>query len=332
MKKLIASILIVLLMIPTVAFAESTHTLSELDLTASGHSGKTLENDGYTWDAANAVLTLKDISVGGAIILPKRDCTINIQGTCYAGIIHRNDSGAAQSTTINGSDGAKLWAEIEVSGALTLHKLTMTDGEIRNQNPGHYPNYILTLHDSVLNLRSLSWMTDAGIDLYNSKLHVVMAMADGMPQFWVEKITMDEKSEIVSNTRMSNYGYCELADFGNVLNYVVEPEGGKFFKQPGEVVTIVTEVQGELMKADHFVLRAPTGGGEEIPGDGGSEAGPGGTTDTGTTDTGTGGGAQAGTGEKAPATGDGGLLLYGGAALLSMSAAAVLLSRKKRES
>lgn len=330
MKKLIASILIVLLMIPTVAFAESTHTLSELDLTASGHSDKTLENDGYTWDDSGAVLTLKDISVGGAIILPKRDCTINIQGTCYAGIIHRNDSGAAQSTTINGSDGAKLWAEIEVSGALTLHKLTMTDGEIRNQNPGPYPNYILTLHDSAINLRSLSWMADAGIDLHNSKLHVVMAMPDSMPQFWVEKITMDEKSEIVSDTRLINYGHCELADFGEVLNYVAEPEGGKFFKQPGEAVTIVTEVQGELRKADHFVLRAPTGGGEEIPGDGGSEAGPGGTTDTGTTDTGT-GGAQAGSGEKAPATGDGGLLLYGGAALLSMSAAAVLLSRKKRE-
>ena len=331
MKKLIASILIVLLMIPTVAFAESTHTLSELDLTASGHSDKTLENDGYAWDAANAVLTLKDISIGGAIILPKRDCTINIQGTCYAGIIHRNDSGAAQSTTINGSDGAKLRAEIEVSGALTLHNLTMTDGEIRNQNPGPYPNYILTLHDSAINLRSLSWMPDAGIDLHSSKLHVVMPMPDSMPQFWVEKIAMDEKSEIVSDTRLINYGLCELADFGNVLNYVVEPVGGRFFKQPGEAVTIVTEVQGELRKADHFVLRAPTGGGEEIPGDGGSEAGPGGTTDTGTTDTGTGGGAQAGTGEKAPATGDGGLLLYGGAALLSMSAAAVLLSRKKRE-
>lgn len=331
MKKLIASILIVLLMIPTVAFAESTHTLSELDLTASGHSDKTLENDGYAWDAANSVLTLKDISVGGAIILPKRDCTINIQGTCYAGIIHRNDSGAAQSTTINGSDGAKLWAEIEVSGALTLHKLTMTDGEIRNQNPGPYPNYILTLHDSAINLRSLSWMPNAGIDLHSSKLHVGMPIPDSMPQFWVEKIAMDEKSEIVSDTRLINYGLCELADFGNVLNYVAEPEGGKFFKQPGEVVTIVTEVQGELRKADHFVLRAPTGGGEEIPGDGGSEAGPGGTTDTGTTDTGTGGGAQAGSGEKAPATGDGGLLLYGGAALLSMSAAAVLLSRKKRE-
>lgn len=330
MKKLIASILIVLLMIPTVAFAESTHTLSELDLTASGHSDKTLENDGYTWDDSGAVLTLKDISVGGEIILPKRDCTINIQGTCYAGIIHRNDSGAAQSTTINGSDGAKLWAEIEVSGALTLHNLTMTDGEIRNQNSGYYPNYILTLHDSAINLRSLSWMPDAGIDLHSSKLHVVMAMPDSMPQFWVEKIAMDEKSEIVSDTRLINYGHCELADFGEVLNYVAEPAGGKFFKQPGEAVTIVAEVQGELMKADHFVLRAPTGGGEEGPGDGGTEAGPGGTTG-GTTDTGTSGGAQTGTGEKAPATGDCGLLLYSGAALLSMSAAAVLLSRKKRE-
>lgn len=332
MKKLIVSLLAILMMVPVLAFAEDSHQIPELNLVAGDHSGKTLEHDGYTWDDSGAVLTLKDISVGGEIILPKRDCTINIQGTCYAGIIHRNDSGAAQSTTINGSDGAKLWAEIEVSGALTLHKLTMTDGEIRNQNPGPYPNYILTLYDSAINLRSLSWMPDAGIDLHNSKLHVVMAMADGMPQFWVEKIAMDEKSEIVSDTRLINYGHCDLADFGNVLNYVVEPEGGKFFKQPGEVVTIVTEVQGELTKADHFVLRAPTGGGEEIPGDGGSEAGPGGTTDTGTTDTGTGGGAQAGSGEKAPATGDGGLLLYGGAALLSMSAAAVLLSRKKRES
>ena len=212
----------------------------------------------------------------------------------------------------------------------------MTDGSIGNGSSGEYPDFVLTLQDSAINLRSLSWMADAGIDLHNSKLHVVMAMPDSMPQFWVEKIAMDEKSEIVSDTRLINYGHCELAVFGNVLNYVVEPAGGRFFKQPGEAVTIVTEVQGELAVADHFVLRAPTGGGEEIPGDGGTEAGPGGTTggttDTGATDTGTGGGAQAGSGEKAPATGDGGLLLYGGAALLSMSAAAVLLSRKKRES
>lgn len=332
MKKLIASILIVLLMIPTVAFAESTHTLSELDLTASGHSDKTLENDGYAWDAANAVLTLKDIHIGGDVILPKKDCTINVQGECYAGKIWRNDSGAAQSTTINGAEGAKLRAGIDVSGALTLNQLTMTDGSIGNGSSGEYPDFVLTLQDSTINLRSLSWMPDAGIDLHNSKLNVVMAMPDSMPQFWVEKIAMDEKSEIVSDTRLINYGHCELAVFGEVLNYVAEPAGGKFFKQPGEAVTIVTEVQGELAVADHFVLRAPTGGGEEIPGDGGTEAGPGGTTDTGATDTGTGGGAQAGSGEKAPATGDGGLLLYGGAALLSMSAAAVLLSRKKRES
>lgn len=331
MKKLIASLLAVLMMLPVLAFAEDSHQIPELNLAAGDHSDKTLEHDGYTWDAANAVLTLKDISVGGEIILPKRDCTINIQGTCYAGIIHRNDSGAAQSVTINGAEGAKLRAEIDVSGALTLNQLTMTDGSIGNGSSGEYPNFVLTLQDSTINLRSLSWMADAGIDLHNSKLHVVMAMPDSMPQFWVEKIAMDEKSEIVSDTRLINYGHCELAVFGNVLNYVAEPEGGKFFKQPGEAVTIVTEVQGELAVADHFVLRAPTGGGEEIPGDGGTEAGPGGTTDTGATDTGTGGGAQAGSGEKAPATGDGGLLLYGGAALLSMSAAAVLLSRKKRE-
>ena len=331
MKKLIVGLLAVLMMLPVLAFAEDSHQIPELNLVSGDHSGMTLEHDGYTWDAANAVLTLKDISVGGEIILPKRDCTINIQGSCYAGIIHRNDSGAAQSVTINGAEGAKLRAEIDVSGALTLNQLTMTDGSIGNGSSGEYPDFVLTLQDSAINLRSLSWMADAGIDLHNSKLHVVMAMPDSMPQFWVEKIAMDEKSEIVSDTRLINYGHCELAVFGNVLNYVAEPAGGKFFKQPGEAVTIVTEVQGELAVADHFVLRAPTGGGEEIPGDGGTEAGPGGTTDTGTTDTGTGGGAQAGSGEKAPATGDGGLLLYGGAALLSMSAAAVLLSRKKRE-
>lgn len=327
MKKLIASLLAVLMMLPVLAFAEDSHQIPELNLVAGDHSGKTLEHDGYTWDAANAVLTLKDIHIGGDVILPKKDCTINVQGECYAGRINRGgDSGAAQSVTINGAEGAKLRAEIDVSGALTLNQLTMTDGSIQNGSSGEYPDFVLTLQDSTINLRSLGWMPDAGIDLHSSKLHVVMAMPDSMPQFWVEMIAMDEKSEIVSDTRLINYGHCDLAAFGNVLNYVAEPVGGRFFKQPGEAVTIVTEVQGELMKEDHFVLRAPTGGGEEIPGDGGTEAGPGGTTDTGT-----GGGAQAGSGEKAPATGDGGLLLYGGAALLAMSAAAVLLSRKKRE-
>ena len=332
MKKLIVCILTVLMMVPVLAFAEDSHQISELNLVAGDHSGKTLERDGYAWDEANAVLTLKDISVGGDVILPKKDCTINVQGECYAGKIWRNDSGAARSVTINGAEGAKLRAGIDVSGALTLNQLTMTDGSIGNGSSGKFLDFVLTLQDSTINLRSLSWMPNAGIDLHNSKLHVVMAMPDSMPQFWVEKIAMDEKSEIVSDTRLINYGLCDLADFGNVLNYVAEPVGGFFVQTNSGVenqnpISIYTKVEGdELMKADHFVLRAPTGGGEEIPGDGGTEAGPGGTTDTGT-----GGGAQAGTGEKAPATGDGGLLLYGGAALLSMSAAAVLLSRKKRE-
>lgn len=72
MKKLIASILIVLLMIPTVAFAESTHTLSKLDLTASGHSDKTLETDGGSKNPATGdsgvvlYIAIAVVAVGGA--------------------------------------------------------------------------------------------------------------------------------------------------------------------------------------------------------------------------------------------------------------------------
>lgn len=320
MKKLIVCILTVLMMVPVLAFAEDSHQINEINLVNEDHSGKTLERDGYAWDEANAVLTLKDISVGGEIILPKRDCTINVQGKCYAGLIWRNDPGAAQSTTISGADGAELWAEIDVSGALTLHKLTMTDGIIRNQTSGDYPNYVLTLQDSRINLRSLSWMPDVGIDLHSSELRVVMAMADGMPQFWVERITMDEKSEIESDTRLINYGHCNLEDFGQVLNYVAEPEGGKFFKQPGEAITIVTEIEGELAKADHFILRAPAASGSEDDGpkggneDGGPQGGEAPGTDKGT---------------QAPATGDTGLVLYGAAALQTLGGAAVLLRKKK---
>lgn len=324
MKKLIASILIVLLMIPTVAFAESTHTLSELDLTASDHSDKTLENDGYTWDKENAVLTLKDIHIGGDIILPREVCTINVQGECYAGKIWRNDPGAAQSTTINGTEGAKLWAEIEVSGALTLNKLTMTDGIIRNQNPGDYPDYVLTLQDSAINLRSLSWMPYVGIDLHSSKLHVVMPMPDSMPQFWAEMIVMDEKSEVVSHARLTNYGHYALEDFGKVLNYVAEPEGGKFFKllaYTDKPNTIGTEVEGELAPADHFVLRAPAGGSEEGPGDGGNEDGTGGST-----------GGETDGGSKNPATGDSGVVLYIAIAVVAVGgAAAVIVCRNKKK-
>lgn len=322
MKKLIAGILIVLLMIPTVAFAESTHTLSKLDLTASGHSDKTLENDGYTWDAANAVLTLQDISVGGDIILPKRDCTINIQGTCYAGIISRPSSADAQSLTIYGTEGADLSAAIDVAGDLTLDGLTMTGGEIRNASVNLA--YKLTLKNSTINLYNLGWMTDAGIDLQNSKLHVVLPVADTGSQFWVEMIAMDEKSEIVSLNPLSNYGKRDLADFGNVLNYVAEPEGGKFFKllaYTDKPNTIGTEVEGELAVADHFVLRAPAGGSEEGPGDGGNEDGTGGST-----------GGETDGGSKNPATGDSGVVLYIAIAVVAVGgAAAVIVCRNKKK-
>lgn len=322
MKKLIASILIVLLMIPTVAFAESTHTLRELDLTASGHSDKTLENDGYTWDAENAVLTLQDISVGGDIILPKRDCTINIQGTCYAGIISRPSSADAQSLTIYGAEGADLSAAIDVAGDLTLDGLTMTGGEIRNASVNLA--YKLTLKNSTINLYNLGWMTDAGIDLQNSKLHVVLPVADTGSQFWVEMIAMDEKSEVVSHARLTNYGHYALEDFGKVLNYVAEPEGGKFFKllaYTDKPNTIGTEVEGELAVADHFVLRAPAGGSEEGPGDGGNEDGTGGST-----------GGETDGGSKNPATGDSGVVLYIAIAVVAVGgAAAVIVCRNKKK-
>lgn len=327
MKKLIASILIVLLMIPTVAFAESTHTLRELDLTASGHSDKTLENDGYTWDAENAVLTLQDISVGGDIILPKRDCTINIQGTCYAGIISRPSSADAHSLTIYGAEGADLSAAIDVAGDLTLDGLTMTGGEIRNASVNLA--YKLTLKNSTINLYNLGWMTDAGIDLQNSKLHVVLPVADTGSQFWVEMIAMDEKSEVVSHARLTNYGHYALEDFGKVLNYVAEPEGGKFFKllaYTDKPNTIGTEVEGELAVADHFVLRAPAGGSEEGPGDGGDEDGTGGSTGGDNT-----GGATDG-GSKNPATGDSGVVLYIAIAVVAVGgAAAVIVCRNKKK-
>ena len=78
MKKLIVCILTVLMMVPVLAFAEDSHQIPELNLVSGDHSGKTLEHDGYTWDDSGAVLTLKDISVGGDVILPKKDCTIRV--------------------------------------------------------------------------------------------------------------------------------------------------------------------------------------------------------------------------------------------------------------
>ena len=101
-----------------------------------------------------------------------------------------------------------------------------------------------------------------------------------------------------------------------MLNYVVGPEGGKFV-QPGDAITIVTAVEGELAVADQFVLRAPAGGSEEGPGDGGNEDGTGGST---------------GGGSKNPATGDSGVVLYIAIAVVAVGGAAtVIICRNKKK-
>ena len=105
-----------------------------------------------------------------------------------------------------------------------------------------------------------------------------------------------------------------------MLNYVVEPEGGKFV-QPGDAITIATEVEGELAVADHVVLRAPAGGSEEGPGDGGNEDGTGGST-----------GGETDGGSKNPATGDSGVVLYIAIAVVAVGGAAtVIVCRNKKK-
>lgn len=105
-----------------------------------------------------------------------------------------------------------------------------------------------------------------------------------------------------------------------MLNYVVGPEGGKFV-QPAAAITIVTEVEGELAVADHFVLRAPAGGSEEGPGDGGNEDGTGGST-----------GGETDGGSKNPATGDSGVVLYIAIAVVAVGGAAtVIICRNKKK-
>ena len=41
-----------------------------LDLTGGDHSGKTVADDGYSWDSENKILTLGNVSVTGSVILP----------------------------------------------------------------------------------------------------------------------------------------------------------------------------------------------------------------------------------------------------------------------
>lgn len=241
----LVSILLVALLLPVTALAEGP---TDIDLTTGDHSGKTLAADGYTWDEATHTLTMENLKLAGSINLPKADCTVIVKGTCEVWTIAR-EAGAAQSLTIKGENGSSLQADIAVQGNLTLENVTMPHGRFDNSNVNGLT--VLKLINSKVDLVTLSWMTDGGIELVNSKLTVG---ANGDAHFWAEKIAMDAQSEIVSHGPLMNYAHFTAEDMAAIKGYIVVPANGRFEKA-GEWLTIVNE-QGEV---GPFTLRGSTG-------------------------------------------------------------------------
>lgn len=242
-------VLLLMLLIPSTAFADGIPAVvGNLDLTSGNHADKTLAKDGYEWDSATNTLTIQDLAVTGDIILPKRDCTINVKGECSATYIKREEG--EQALTVIGENKATLECEFTLMGNLMLDSLKMTDGAISNGSVGNPP--VLILKNSDITLHHLSWMTNGGIDLVNSSLTVVDNSTFG--QFWTEKITMDEDSVIESFRALSNYGNVGLEGFDSVQDYIAEPKGGRFANVNDRPVTIVNE-SGAV--ASHFILKAP---------------------------------------------------------------------------
>lgn len=257
----VLALLMALLLVPVMAFAEGGHTIDNLDLVYGNHEGKTLAADGYTWDATGNVLTMQDLTVTGTVILPKMDCTVNVKGTCSVESLSRADSSAAQSVIISGEgqDLTTFRAKIRVSGELQINNLTMTDGEISSASVGL--EKLLSLKNSNITLHHLSWMTDGGIQLVSSVLQVKKESETN--QFWVEKIVMDEASVIESERPLTNYGHMDVITktFINVSNdYILTPVGG-YFAKVGEANTVAEEVEinGETVvrPATSFTLGKP---------------------------------------------------------------------------
>lgn len=257
----VLALLMALLLVPVMAFAEGGHTIDNLNLVYGNHEGKTLAADGYTWDATGNVLTMQDLTVTGTVILPTRDCTVNVKGTCSVGTLNRggNTSSEPQKTAINGVDGGKLSVNIEVAGDLELNNLTMTDGTITSTSVSHIK--VLSLNNSKITLHHLSWMTDGGIQLVSSVLQVKKESETN--QFWVEKIVMDEASVIESERPLTNYGHMDVITktFINVSNdYILTPVGG-YFAEVGGANTVAEEVEinGETVvrPATSFTLGKP---------------------------------------------------------------------------
>lgn len=239
------SMLLVALLLPATALAEGQ---TGIDLTTGDHSGKTLAADGYTWDEATHTLTMENLELYGTINLPKADCTVIVKGTCEVWTIAR-EAGTAQSLTIKGEGGSTLDADIAVQGDLTLENVTIPHGRFDNSNVNGLT--VLKLINSSVDITTLSWMTDGGIDLVNSKLTVG---ANGDAHFWAEKIAMDAQSEIVSHGPLMNYAHFTAEDMAAIKDYIVVPANGRFEKV-GEWLTIVNE-QGEV---GPFTLRGSTG-------------------------------------------------------------------------
>lgn len=265
----VLALLMALLLVPVMAFAEGGHTIDNLNLVYGNHEGKTLAADGYTWDATGNVLTMQDLTVTGTVILPTRDCTVNVKGTCSVGTLNRggNTSSEPQKTAINGVDGGKLSVNIEVAGDLELNNLTMTDGTITSTSVSHIK--VLSLNNSKITLHHLSWMTDGGIQLVSSVLQVKKESETN--QFWVEKIVMDEASVIESERPLTNYGHMDVITktFINVSNdYILTPVGG-YFAKVGEANTVAEEVEinGETVvrPATSFTLGKPKATQQEQP-------------------------------------------------------------------
>lgn len=241
----LVSILLVALLLPATALAEGS---TDIDLTTGDHSGKTLAADGYTWDEATHTLTMENLKLAGSINLPKADCTVIVKGTCEVWTIAR-EAGAAQSLTIKGENGSSLRADIAVQGNLTLENVTMPHGSFDNSFVNGLT--VLKLINSKVDLVTLSWMTDGGIELENSSLTVGLG---GDAHFWAEKIAMDAQSEIVSHGHLMNYAHFTAEDMAAIKGYIVVPANGRFEKV-GEWLTIVNE-QGEV---GPFTLRGSTG-------------------------------------------------------------------------
>ena len=203
----LVSILLVALLLPATALAEGP---TDIDLATGDHSGKTLAADGYTWDEATHTLTMENLKLAGSINLPKADCTVIVKGTCEVWTIAR-EAGAAQSLTIKGENGSSLRADIAVQGNLTLENVTIPHGSFDNSFVNGLT--VLKLINSKVDLVTLSWMTDGGIELENSSLTVGLG---GDAHFWAEKIAMDAQSELVSHGRLMNYAHFTAEDMAAI--------------------------------------------------------------------------------------------------------------------